>query len=108
MTMQLGFYFDQDRCTGCFACSIACKDWHDIPAGPARWMRLLYQEEGRFPGVFVSHMATPCYHCSEPVCAFVCPNEAVTKRDEDGIVVIDREKCREEKTCGIISSTSFT
>ena len=104
--MQLGFYFDQNRCTGCFACSIACKDWHDIPAGPARWMRLLYQEEGKFPNVFVSHMATPCYHCSEPVCAFVCPNEAVTKRDEDGIVVIDRDKCREEKTCGIISSTN--
>jgi NADPH-dependent glutamate synthase beta subunit-like oxidoreductase len=101
--MQLGLYFDQNRCTGCFACAIACKDWHDIPAGPARWMRILYQEEGKFPNVFVSHMATPCYHCAEPVCAYVCPNEAVTKRDEDGIVVVDREKCREEKTCGIIS-----
>ena len=58
--MQLGFYFDQSRCTGCYACAIACKDWHDVPAGPARWMRLLYQEEGKFPKVFVSHMATPC------------------------------------------------
>ena len=101
--MQLGFYFDQSRCTGCFACAIACKDWHDVPAGPARWMRLLYQEEGRFPEVFVSHMATPCYHCTEPICAYICPNEAITKRDDDGIVVIDREKCREEKTCGIIA-----
>jgi NADPH-dependent glutamate synthase beta subunit-like oxidoreductase len=101
--MQMGFYFDQSRCTGCYACAIACKDWHDVPAGPARWMRLLYQEEGKFPKVFVSHMATPCYHCTEPVCAYVCPNEAITKRDEDGIVVVDREKCREEKTCGIIS-----
>jgi NADPH-dependent glutamate synthase beta subunit-like oxidoreductase/Pyruvate/2-oxoacid:ferredoxin oxidoreductase delta subunit len=101
--MQLGFYFDQSRCTGCYACAIACKDWHDVPAGPARWMRLLYQEEGKFPKVFVSHMATPCYHCTEPVCAYVCPNEAITKRDEDGIVVVDREKCRGEKTCGIIS-----
>ncbi|UCB43736.1 MAG: FAD-dependent oxidoreductase [Dehalococcoidales bacterium] len=101
--MQLGFYFDQSRCTGCFACAIACKDWHDVPAGPARWMRLLYQEEGKFPKVFVSHMATPCYHCTETVCAYVCPNEAITKRYEDGIVVVDREKCREEKTCGIIS-----
>ena len=101
--MQLGFYFDQNRCTGCFACAIACKDWHDIPAGPARWMRLLYQEEGKFPKIFVSHMATPCYHCTEPVCAYVCPNEAITKRDENGIVVVNREKCREEKTCGIFS-----
>ncbi len=101
--MQIGFYFDQTRCTGCFACAIACKDWHDVPAGPAKWMRVLYSEEGKFPELFVSHLATPCYHCAEPVCAFVCPNEAITKRDEDGVVVIDREKCREEHPCGIIS-----
>jgi len=106
MTMQLGFYYDQSRCTGCFACAIACKDWHDVPAGPAKWLRLTYQEEGRFPNLFVSHMVTPCYHCAEPVCAFVCPNEAVTKREEDGIVVIDRDKCREEKACGIIQEGS--
>jgi NADPH-dependent glutamate synthase beta subunit-like oxidoreductase len=105
--MQLGFYFDQTRCTGCFACAIGCKDWHDIPVGPANWMRILYCEEGRFPELFVSHVASPCYHCAEPVCSFVCPNEAITKRDEDGIVVVDREKCREEKTCGIISESAM-
>ena len=105
--MQTGFYFDQTRCTGCFACAIACKDWHDVPAGPANWMRVLYQEEGRFPEVFVSYLATPCYHCAQPVCAFVCPNEAITKRDEDGIVVVDQEKCRGEHTCGIISEEAM-
>jgi len=104
--MQLGFYFDQSRCTGCFACAIACKDWHDTPAGPAKWMRLSYCEEGRFPEIFVSHMTIPCYHCAEPVCAFVCPNEAITKREEDGIVVVDREKCRGDKPCGIIPEGS--
>ena len=105
--MQLGFYFNQTRCTGCYACSVACKDWHDTPAGPAKWMRLLYREEGRYPDLFVSYLATPCYHCAEPICTFVCPNEAITKRDEDGIVVVDREKCREEHTCGIISEEAM-
>ena len=71
--MQMGFYFDQTRCTGCYACMIACKDWHDIPAGPANWMRVLYSEEGKFPKIYVSHLATPCYHCAEPICSFVCP-----------------------------------
>jgi NADPH-dependent glutamate synthase beta subunit-like oxidoreductase len=70
-------------------------------------MRILYQEEGKFPKVFVSHVASPCYHCAEPVCTFVCPNEAITKREEDGIVIVDRDKCRDEKTCGIISEQAY-
>jgi len=105
--MQTGFYFDQTRCTGCFACAVACKDWHDIPAGPARWMRIEYREEGKFPKIFVSHTAMSCYHCDNPVCTFVCPNEAITKREEDGVVVVDREKCREEHACGIFSEANM-
>lgn len=105
--MQTGFYFDQSRCTGCFTCSVACKDWHDTPAGPANLMRIQYREEGKFPKIFVSHVASPCYHCAEPLCSFVCPNEALIKREEDGIVIVDREKCREEKTCGIISESEM-
>lgn len=104
--MQTGFYFDQARCTGCFTCAVACKDWHDTPAGPANWMRILYREEGKFPKIFVSHVASPCYHCAEPVCSYVCPNEALTKREEDGIVIVDRDKCRDEKSCGIISESA--
>jgi len=73
-----------------------------VPAGPANWVRVLCSEGGKFPELFVSHLAIPCYHCAEPVCTWVCPNEAITKRDEDGVVVVDREKCRGEHPCGII------
>ncbi len=103
--VQVGFYFDQSRCAGCHACRVACKDWNDVPAGPASWMRVKYHEEGPFPNIFASYLISPCYHCEEPVCAFVCPNEAITKRENDGIVVIDQEKCREEHHCGIISNS---
>ena len=105
--MQKGFYFDQARCTGCFTCAVACKDWHDTPAGPASWMRIHYREEGNYPKLFVSHVAAPCYHCAEPVCAYVCPNEALSKREEDGIVLVDRDKCRGDKTCGIIDASKM-
>jgi NADPH-dependent glutamate synthase beta subunit-like oxidoreductase len=105
--MQKGFYFDQARCTGCFTCSVACKDWHDTPAGPASWMRIHYREEGNYPKLFVSHVAAPCYHCAEPVCAYVCPNEALTKREDDGIVLVDRDKCRGDKPCGIIEASKM-
>ncbi|MEW6142883.1 MAG: 4Fe-4S dicluster domain-containing protein [Chloroflexota bacterium] len=97
--MQIGFYFDQTRCTGCYTCTVACKDWHDIPAGPASWMRVSTIERGKFPDVFVAFFAQPCYHCAHPACVEVCPVDAAIKRDEDGIVVVDQEKCLGKDKC---------
>jgi len=101
--MQVGFHFDQTRCAGCNACRVACKDWHDQPSGSASWMRINYFEEGPFPNVFAGYLISNCYHCEEPVCSYICPNEALSKREKDGIVVVDKDKCREEVPCGIIS-----
>jgi anaerobic dimethyl sulfoxide reductase subunit B len=97
--MQIGFYFDQTRCTGCSACRVACKDWHDIPAGPENWMRILYNEKGIFPKVFVSYMIVPCWHCLEPVCVLACPVGAITKREKDGIVLVDDKVCIGNEAC---------
>jgi anaerobic dimethyl sulfoxide reductase subunit B (iron-sulfur subunit) len=38
-------------------------------------------------------------HCHEPACVEVCPEEAISKRPEDGIVVVDREACIACGTC---------
>ena len=97
--MQIGFYFDQTRCTGCSACRVACKDWNDIPAGPENWMRVLYTEKGKFPKPFVSYMIAPCWHCLEPVCAAACPVDAIEKRAADGIVVVDSQRCKGNEEC---------
>lgn len=86
---------------GCFACVVACKDWHDIPAGPASWIRLKTIEKGTYPDLFVAFLPSPCYHCANPACASACPVEAITKRDEDGIVVVDREACLGRDDCGM-------
>jgi anaerobic dimethyl sulfoxide reductase subunit B (iron-sulfur subunit) len=99
--LQVGFYFDQTRCIGCYACAIACKDWHDISAGPERWMRIEYNEKGKFPNVFVSYRINPCFHCEDPVCIPVCPVGAITKREEDGIVVVDSTKCIGNQECDV-------
>ncbi len=96
---QLGFYFDQTRCTGCYTCAVACKDWYDIDAGPANWMRVRETESGNFPDIFVSYLASPCYQCANPPCVLACPVKAITKRESDGIVTVDRERCLGNQQC---------
>jgi anaerobic dimethyl sulfoxide reductase subunit B (iron-sulfur subunit) len=97
--MQLAFYFDQTRCTGCHTCVVACKDWHDTPAGPAGYRRVATREEGRFPNVKVSHLSISCNHCGEPACVDACPEDAIFKRDDDGVVLIDEAKCTGCRVC---------
>jgi len=97
---QIGFYCDQTRCTGCDACVIACKQWHDVPPGPASWMRIQTIEEGHFPNVYLGFLPSRCLNCEDAPCIAACPVDAITKRQEDGIVVVDREKCLGRDACG--------
>ena len=83
---------------------VACKDWNDILAGPASWRRVSSVEEGDWPDFFLAYFTSSCYHCTDPVCAAVCPGEAISKRDGDGVVIVNKEKCRQTARCGIISN----
>ncbi|MCI0437964.1 MAG: nitrate oxidoreductase subunit beta [Chloroflexi bacterium] len=40
-----------------------------------------------------------CNHCSYPACLAACPRQAIYKRKEDGIVLIDQERCRGYRKC---------
>jgi len=40
-----------------------------------------------------------CNHCTYPACLAACPRKAIYKREEDGIVLIDQERCRGYKKC---------
>ena len=98
--MQIGFYFDQSRCTGCYACLIACKDWHDnMETEPQNWIRLAAIEKGKFPDLSLSYLFMTCLHCADPPCVPACPVGAITKRREDGIVVVDRKACLGKLGC---------
>jgi nitrate reductase beta subunit len=40
-----------------------------------------------------------CNHCTYPACVSACPRNAIYKRPEDGIVLIDQERCRGYRKC---------
>lgn len=96
---QMGFYFDQTRCTGCYTCTVACKDWNDIPVGVS-WRSIKTIEDGVFPNLFLAYLSTSCHHCEDPSCLKACPTDAIIKRESDGIVVVIAEKCLGKKECG--------
>lgn len=45
------------------------------------------------------YLARICNHCSYPACLAACPRNAIYKRPEDGIVLIDQERCRGYRKC---------
>ncbi len=100
--MQIGFYFDQSRCTGCYTCSIACKDWHDISDTSVHWRSIIPLEKGSYPDVTLSYVSLSCNHCEDPACVKACPANAITKREEDGIVVVNKQKCLGNDNCNML------
>jgi anaerobic dimethyl sulfoxide reductase subunit B (iron-sulfur subunit) len=62
-------------------------------------MRVTSIEKGKYPNVSLVNLAIACNHCLEPTCVSVCPANAITKRLEDGIVLVDRDKCLGNKNC---------
>jgi len=96
---QFGFFIDTSRCTGCNACVIACKQWKDIPPGPAKPVRVYQWEKGAFPELDVRVLPIMCFHCKEPKCLKACENEAIYKDERFGAVLVDHEKCRGDRKC---------
>ncbi|WP_165043251.1 MULTISPECIES: 4Fe-4S dicluster domain-containing protein [unclassified Adlercreutzia] len=93
MSKQYGFYVDTDKCIKCWACEIACKQWNGIQAGTVARRKVHEVTTGTFPNVTRKFISLSCMHCANPACASVCPAGAITKRSEDGIVVVDKNKC---------------
>ena len=78
---------------------MSCKDWNQVEPGPARWRKLRVTESGVFPDTAVFNLVMACNHCANPACLTACPVGAIYKRDEDGIVLVDRAKCQSLRSC---------
>jgi nitrate reductase beta subunit len=64
-------------------------------------------QEGQFGGstelpehkVWCFYLARICNHCTYPACLACCPRNAIYKRPEDGVVLIDQSRCRGYRKC---------
>lgn len=54
---------------------------------------------GQFENTFMVYLPRLCEHCLNPSCVATCPSGAIYKREEDGIVLIDQDKCRGWRLC---------
>ena len=98
---QQAFYFDGTRCTGCKTCEMSCKDFKDLPLGIA--YRKVYEvttgettmnDRGAASTTCVSYpLSMSCNHCDTPACFASCPQAAIAKDADTGLVLIDEEKC---------------
>ena len=94
--MKFGFLIDHRKCIGCHACSVACKEEHQVPLGVYRtWVK--YVEKGAFP---IPGATSPCCAVTigrRPLCDHL-PVTALYKRS-DGIVDFNPNACIGCKAC---------
>jgi complex iron-sulfur molybdoenzyme family reductase subunit beta len=57
------------------------------------------QGAGEYPNSYYFYLPRLCNHCTNPACVAACPRKAIYKREEDGIVLIDQERCRGYQHC---------
>ena len=106
--MKLGLVIDLDTCVGCHACATACKQWNASgTTGPLTderpyqrdpdgvWFNRVrtFETETADGGGQAIHFPMSCMHCEDAACVDVCPTGASYKRAEDGIVLVDQDKC---------------
>lgn len=97
---RYGMAIDKNRCIGCNNCAMACKVENNLPNG-VKWNQAvsvgggeMYTPAGEYPDNLEMEFFTfSCQHCDNPACANVCPTGATEKRESDGIVTQDYEKC---------------
>lgn len=104
MAGEKSILIDASKCTGCYSCYSACKQWNDLPVRqtqekpspdmstartvhPESWLHLNHAGINERPSFF----PLMCLHCTDAPCVQKCPEKAIS--DENGWKVISRDLC---------------
>ena len=105
---KLGLVIDLDTCVGCHACVINCKEWNTSNYGAplsdvdaygeqpmGTFLNRIHTYEAKAAGrpAQTVHFPKSCLHCEDAPCVTVCPTGASYKRAEDGIVLVNEDRC---------------
>ncbi len=90
---------NKERCIGCLSCEIYCKQNKQLSEGP-RLCEIVVLDKRKISGIpSEAYFYISCFHCENPTCVAACPTGAMKKRDSDGIVYVDSERCIGCKSC---------
>ncbi len=81
-------------------------NWEEILGGEfskrsldSNFAKMEKQVYGEFEKTFMMYLPRLCEHCLNPTCVASCPSGSIYKREEDGVVLIDQDKCRGWRMC---------
>lgn len=93
---QMGFWIETSKCVDCGTCAHKCDRANSTPESQASRRKIVEAKNKRGETVFVS---LSCMHCLDPSCMAVCPAGAISKREQDGAVMVNHDRCIGCKYC---------
>ena len=103
LPVRQGLVIDLERCLGCGACTVACNVENSPKGSPWIWVETVGGGQkdtptGQYPDLKMEFIPHLCMHCANPACVEICSTGALWER-EDGLVLIDGEKCDGCQAC---------
>lgn len=101
--MSRGFSLDVERCSGCYACVVACYDQNDLDGRAASdaWRQVFAVEDGAYPEARLSYVSLACQHCAGAPCVAVCPSGALRRAYDPDAVVVEGSLCIGCRMCSL-------
>jgi len=95
---QMALMFDPERCIGCLTCVTACKLVHHLIWRQNR-NQVIWGYNGASGKLEFTYLV--CQQCERPACVRACGTNprALSKREKDGIIVIDKNICTGCQNC---------
>ena len=78
---------DPEKCVGCAVCEYACSMKKENTFNPLK---------SRIRVVRIHpliNLSLTCRLCEDPPCVAACPRDALTQSEENGVIMVDEDKC---------------